>query len=204
MTNVGGAGAPTVEGIRIIEVAGASDGAFTLAGDYVLNGQPVVVAGAYGYVLQKNGVTDPGDGDWYLRSQLTTEPPEPLPPEPPKPEPPTPVPPKPEPPSPEPPKPEPLPPIFQPGVPVYQAYAATLLALNGLPTMQQRIGNRVWDGAGVPEDKAGLGAGRRASATAWSRTWRPAATPGTSTAGGCRSGSTGRSGAATPGCWSGA
>src|SRR5690606_32262482 len=28
------------------------------------------VAGAYGYRLYKNGVTDPADGDWYLRSAL--------------------------------------------------------------------------------------------------------------------------------------
>ncbi len=158
VTNVGGAGAPTVEGIRIIEVGGASDGEFTLAGDYLLNGRPVVAAGAYGYVLEKNGVTDPADGDWYLRSQLATEPPlppEPLPPEPlpPEPLPPEPLPPEPVPPGP--PLPEPVPPIFQPGVPVYQAYAATLLALNGLPTMQERIGNRFWGGAGVLTDGVG-------------------------------------------------
>lgn len=36
----------------------------------------------------------------------------------------------------------PVPPLYQPGVPVYEAYPATLLAMNGLPTLQQCVGNR--------------------------------------------------------------
>lgn len=54
VTNVGGTGAPTHEGIKVIDVAGASSGAFTLQGDYVFNGQQAIVAGAYGYQLYKN------------------------------------------------------------------------------------------------------------------------------------------------------
>lgn len=37
-------------------------------------------------------------------------------------------------------------PLYQPGVPLYESYAGTLQALNGLPTLQQRVGNRQWSG----------------------------------------------------------
>lgn len=73
VTNDGGNGAPTVQGIKIIDVKGASNGEFSLAGDTVIDGQQAVVAGAYAYTLQKNGVATPTDGDWYLRSQLTND-----------------------------------------------------------------------------------------------------------------------------------
>lgn len=122
VNNVGGLGAQTVEGIKIIEVIGASDGAFLLAGDYVIEGQQAVIAGAYGYTLWKNGVTDPTDGDWYLRSQL-------LPPGGPT---------------------DPSDPLFQPGVPLYESYGQVLLGLNELPTLQQRVGNRYWNEAQEP------------------------------------------------------
>ena len=118
--NAGGLGAPTTNGIKIIDVGGASNGDFTLAGDFEFEGRPSIVAGAYAYSLFKNGVTTPGDGDWYLRSGLIS-------------------------------------PgggggQVQPGVPIYGAYPSTLLALNGLPTMQERIGNRAWSGAGLGTD----------------------------------------------------
>ena len=71
VTNDGGVGAQTVNGIKIIDVAGASDASFTLVGDNVFDGRPVVVAGAFAYSLWQNGVADPADGDWYLRSQST-------------------------------------------------------------------------------------------------------------------------------------
>lgn len=119
--NLGGAGALTREGVRIVEVRGASDGAFVLAGDYMFRGQPAVIAGAYGYRLHRGGVTDPQDGHWYLRSSLA----------------------------------DPAAgdgagaalPLYQPGVPVYGSYPRALQALNGLPTLQQRAGNRVWSRA---------------------------------------------------------
>ena len=60
VTNVGGTGAQTVEGIQVVQVDGTSDGSFTLAAP--------VQAGSYEYTLQKNGVSTPTDGDWYLRS----------------------------------------------------------------------------------------------------------------------------------------
>jgi outer membrane autotransporter protein len=68
ITNIDGGGAPTVDGIKVIEIGGLSNGIFNLLGDYMLNGEQVVVAGAYGYALRKNGVSTPTDGDWYLRS----------------------------------------------------------------------------------------------------------------------------------------
>ncbi|MGE4324279.1 MAG: autotransporter outer membrane beta-barrel domain-containing protein, partial [Sphingobium sp.] len=131
--NRNGLGAQTVEGIKIIDIAGASNGTFTLNGDYQFQGAPAVVAGAYAYRLYKNGVTDPNDGDWYLRSALTNPTTTPIDPDQPV---------------------VPPPPLYQPGVPVYEGYAQTLLALTGLPTLQERVGNRSW--AGTPT-QAGTG-----------------------------------------------
>ncbi|MFO1208401.1 MAG: autotransporter-associated beta strand repeat-containing protein [Amaricoccus sp.] len=121
VTNAGGVGAQTVNGIKLIDVTGATSANFTLAGDFEFNGQQAVVGGAYAYSLYQGGVNTPNDGDWYLRSSA-------------------------------------LGPDaggggnVQPGVPVYEGYPATLLALNALPTMQQRIGNRYWSGPGSPAD----------------------------------------------------
>jgi fibronectin-binding autotransporter adhesin len=119
VVNRGGLGAQTVEGIKIIDVAGASNGVFTLEGDYLFDGEQAVIAGAYGYRLYKNGIATPQDGDWYLRSSLLN-----------------------------PAEPENPGPLYQPGVPVYEAYVGALQSLNRLPTLQQRIGNRSW--AGTP------------------------------------------------------
>jgi fibronectin-binding autotransporter adhesin len=130
--NLGGTGAQTIEGIKIVDVGGASNGSFTLLGDYSLNGDEVVVAGAYGYALHMNGASTPTDGDWYLRSALVNPPaagPNPGP------------------------APEPDPsgapaPLYQAGVPVYEAYAQALQGFAALGTLQQRAGNRTWgDGA---------------------------------------------------------
>ena len=63
VANVGGTGAQTVEGIKVIDIENGTSGAtFTLAS--------AVQAGAYEYNLFKNGVSTPTDGDWYLRSKL--------------------------------------------------------------------------------------------------------------------------------------
>lgn len=118
VTNLGGGGAQTVEGIKIVDVGGTSAGSFSLLGDYVFHGDQAVVGGAYAYRLYQNGVSTPVDGDWYLRSTLVN---------------PT------------------APgasagPLYQPGVPLYEAYPQLLLALNGLSTLQQRIGERTWPG----------------------------------------------------------
>jgi len=116
VVNHGGLGAQTVAGIKIVDVTGASDGMFTLNGDYVFQGDQAVIAGAYGYRLYQGGVTNPTDGDWYLRSSLlnggTPNTPDV--------------------------------PLYQPGVPIYEAYGQTLLTLTDIGTMQERIGNRQW------------------------------------------------------------
>lgn len=65
VNNVGGAGAQTVNGIELIQVDGASNGQFDLAGR--------AVGGQYEYFLHKGGVAG-GEGNWYLRSQLPTAP----------------------------------------------------------------------------------------------------------------------------------
>jgi len=70
VTNLNGSGAPTVEGIKVVDVRGTSSGTFTLVGDYEISGQQAIAAGAYAYTLQKNGVANSTDGDWYLRSSL--------------------------------------------------------------------------------------------------------------------------------------
>ncbi|RAK26812.1 outer membrane autotransporter protein [Falsochrobactrum ovis] len=43
---------------------------------------------------------------------------------------------------------DPTDPLYTGGVPVYEAYPQLLLGLNGLPTLQQRVGNRYWNNAG--------------------------------------------------------
>lgn len=71
VNNAHGAGAQTVEGIKLIDIAGRSEGEFTLKGR--------AVAGAYEYFLNKGGVSTPTDGDWYLRSAITEPGPTPEP-----------------------------------------------------------------------------------------------------------------------------
>lgn len=66
VTNAGGTGAQTANGIQVVQVDGASNGTFALAGR--------ASAGAYEYLLYKGGVATPADGDWYLRSALQTDP----------------------------------------------------------------------------------------------------------------------------------
>ncbi|CAM4286055.1 Autotransporter domain-containing protein [Bordetella tumbae] len=132
--NNGGAGAQTVEGIKLIDVGGNSAGAFSLVGDYVIQGQPAVVAGAYAYTLQKNGVSTPDDGDWYLRSSLVPSGGGGNEPQPPA-----------------------SGPLYQPGVPLYEAYPSVLLGLNSLSTLQERVGNQYgYSGNGAtPSEAAG-------------------------------------------------
>src|SRR5690606_29961495 len=104
-----------------------------LIGDYELEGQQVVVGGAYAYSLWKNGVSTPQDGNWYLRSKLKDQPgPGPAP------------------------QPEP---VYQAGAPIYEAYSRALLGLMEMPTLQQRVGNRYWSGPGALQIVQGDGPG---------------------------------------------
>lgn len=66
--NAGGTGGLTAEGIRVVQVDGASDGRFALAGR--------AVGGAYEYFLFKGRPTV-ADGNWYLRSEFVPPPPDP-------------------------------------------------------------------------------------------------------------------------------
>lgn len=69
VNNVHGLGAQTSNGIQLVEVDGASNAVYTLSGR--------AVAGSYDYFLHKGGVTTPGDGGWYLRSEYSPAPPNP-------------------------------------------------------------------------------------------------------------------------------
>jgi fibronectin-binding autotransporter adhesin len=119
--NLNGGGAQTVEGIKIIDIGGTSNGTFALAGDYVFAGEQAVVGGAYAYRLYKGGISTPTDGGWYLRSSYI---------------------------NPDDPDPQPL---YAPGVPLYEAYAGVLQSFNELGTFQQRVGNRSWVGGATPQ-----------------------------------------------------
>ncbi|MGZ2453211.1 outer membrane autotransporter protein [Rhizobium ruizarguesonis] len=115
VVNLGGGGAQTVEGIKIIDVGGISAGNFSLLGDYVFEGDQAVVGGAYAYRLYQGGVSTPADGDWYLRStELDAAG-------------------------------AVIGPIYAPSVPVYEAYAGVLQSLNQLGTLRQRTGGRMGD-----------------------------------------------------------
>jgi outer membrane autotransporter protein len=155
INNVGGTGAQTTgDGISVIQVQGRSDGDFVL-------GAPVI-AGAYSYDLWEgpgNKLAD-GKGDlssatWYLISSMTPPPPtDPVDPADPS-DPATPA----EPTDPAtpadptgptdpvvpPPAIDPVSPVYQPGVPTYEAYPQALLALNGMPSLHERVGNRYWN-----------------------------------------------------------
>jgi fibronectin-binding autotransporter adhesin len=85
-----------------------------------------VVGGAYAYRLYQGSVSAPGDGQWYLRSNVLPTDPVPA---------------------------AVGAPLLQPGAPLYESYANVLQSFNQLRTMQHRVGNRSW-GAGVVEAKA--------------------------------------------------
>ncbi|WP_309085982.1 autotransporter-associated beta strand repeat-containing protein [Chelativorans sp.] len=139
VVNLGGGGAQTVEGIKIVDVAGASNGTFALDGDYVFEGEQAVVGGAYAYRLYKGGVSTPADGDWYLRSAHL-----------------------------HPGNPDPQP-LYAPGVPLYEAYAGVLQSFNELGTLQQRVGNRSWGSSATPQGADVPDAGPIDSKAIWAR-----------------------------------
>lgn len=118
--NTGGMGAQTTgDGIRVVDaINGASTDAlaFRLAGDFVTSdGQQAVVGGAYAYTLHHNGTIDATDSDWYLRSQLSN----PVDPT------------------------DPVIPLYNPGAPIYESYPQVLAAMNRVPTLNQRVGDRL-------------------------------------------------------------
>ncbi len=126
VVNRGGLGAQTVNGIEVVDVGGQSNGTFSLLGDFVTkDGKQAVRGGAYAYTLQQGPGTGGNDGNWYLTSQfvdqdchLTNTCPQPVPPA----------------------------PRYSPSVPVYEGYLQNMQALNKLPTLQERVGERYWTG----------------------------------------------------------
>ncbi|MFD2651661.1 autotransporter outer membrane beta-barrel domain-containing protein [Brucella rhizosphaerae] len=136
VTNRGGLGAQTVNGIKVVDVNGQSNGTFTLNGDYTTKDgqQAIMTSSAYAYTLQKNSKAGPNDGNWYLVSQNTkpnltnpTDPTNPTnPTNPTDPTDPT----------------TPTGPRYSAAAPIYESYTATLQALNHLSTLQQRVGDR--------------------------------------------------------------
>jgi fibronectin-binding autotransporter adhesin len=115
VANLGGGGAKTTEGIKIVDVQGASNGAYTLLGNYTFEGDQAVVGGAYAYRLYQNGVATPADGDWYLRSALISSTPGGG---------------------------TTVTALLAPTVPLYEAYSGILQNLNQLGSFSQRVGNR--------------------------------------------------------------
>ncbi|MGU3577002.1 autotransporter outer membrane beta-barrel domain-containing protein [Brucellaceae bacterium C25G] len=125
--NLANEGAVTREGLKIIEIEGASNATFSLLSDYNYKGENAIISGAYAYRLYKNGVSTPHDGNWYLRSSIVknqvnpNEPTEPV----------NPV--------------EPHEPLYNPAAPVFETYPNSLLAMNEVATLQQRTGDRYWN-----------------------------------------------------------
>jgi len=122
VTNRGGTGeATTGDGIKVVEIDGSSPpDTFALDGDFVAkDGQPATIGGAYAYTLHHNGIADPEDGDWYLRSVVS---------------------------NPEFPGPGEMP-RWQPGAVMYETYAQILRSLNQPTSLRSRVGNRFWMGS---------------------------------------------------------
>src|SRR5690606_15334337 len=136
----GGLGAQTVNGIKIVDVSGQSGGTFSLLGDFVTkDGKQAIHGGAYAYTLQQGGMNTPNDGNWYLTSEIKQiDPADPdcnstssCPP-------PT--------------------ARYSPSVPVYEGYLQNMQALNKLPTLQERVGERYRSGqnTGAAVDDKGV------------------------------------------------
>ncbi|WP_191907333.1 autotransporter outer membrane beta-barrel domain-containing protein, partial [Ochrobactrum quorumnocens] len=148
--NQDGSGALTVNGIKVVDVGGNSNGSFALGNGYTTkDGQQAIVGGAFAYTLQQGGAQGGtqgvNDGNWYLVSHAPNSdtPDDPgIPNDPGTP----PVDPTcqdtnscPPPPSPR----------YSAGAPVYEGYVQNMMALNKLPSLQQRVGNRYFAGASL-------------------------------------------------------
>jgi len=175
INNRGGLGAQTVNGIKIIDVVGASNGTFALHGDYVTqdNQQAIMTSSAYAYTLQKGSGNGNKDGNWYLVSQDTrpkpvdpTDPTDPTnptnPTDPTGPTNPT------DPTGPTNPT-GPDGPRYSAGAPVYEAYSGSLQALNKLPTLQQRVGDRYFNDTTALHGTASGQAGETNGQAIWGR-----------------------------------
>jgi len=144
-TNRGGLGTQTVNGIKVVDVTGASAGEFALKGDYVTKDgqQAILTPSAYAYTLQKNSKANPNDGNWYLVSQNTH--------------------------AIDPVNPDDPTPRYSPAAPVYEAYASTLQALNKLPTLKQRVGDRYFNDVAASSANVSGASGETNGAAIWGR-----------------------------------
>lgn len=176
--NVGGPGALTTNGIKVITVGGQSDGQFNLIGDYVnYRGAQAVVGGAYAYTLEKGDGTDAqgravgADGNWYLRSQMKGY----RPPEPPAPDTPSEGNPTPDNPTQDNQTPvnpsNPGTPEYQAGVPLYSAATSALASLNrttGFASFNSRF--KAGESAGNAQGQQGRNGDEQTRSTNfWSR-----------------------------------
>ncbi len=123
IANIGGVGYYTKEGIKIIDIGGQSNGSFALNGDYTTHDgqQAILTSSAFAYTLQKGSGSGTQDGNWYLVSQNVkrtdlANPVEPA---------------------------NPTGPRYSVAAPVYESYSATLQSLNRLPTLHERVGDRL-------------------------------------------------------------
>ena len=138
--NRGGSGAQTVNGIKLIDVSGQSNGTFGLLGDYVTRTASRRSWRALMPTLHKGG-TEASDGNWYLRSALRRKGAEPTM----------------------------VLPRFNPGIPLYQGAIQTMQALNKLPTLQQRLGSRYRNDAAMPPTGLEAGSGMVDGRAVWAR-----------------------------------
>ena len=60
-------------------------------------------------------------------------------------------------------------PLFQPASPVYEVYPQVLAAMNTMPTLQQRVGNRYWSGNGIKMPGATIGNRVDKKGAVWAR-----------------------------------
>jgi outer membrane autotransporter protein len=109
INNIGGKGAVTKNGIKVINIQGTSTATFNLIGDYQYKGEPAIVAGAYAYRLSKNEGEHTGES-WYLYSSIKNQTPT-----------------------------NNNPSLYHPGVSVYEAYGRTLQLLNTPGTLHNRV-----------------------------------------------------------------
>ncbi|WP_161492434.1 autotransporter outer membrane beta-barrel domain-containing protein [Brucella pituitosa] len=165
ITNRDGLGAQTINGVEIVSIGGASDGTFSLLGDYTTKDgkQAIITGSAYAYTLQKGSGTGSNDKNWYLVSSYDQDDPvNPVDPDCQKnntcPTPPN-------------PNPNPNPGRFSPAAPVYESYTSTLQALNRLPTLQQRVGARYLNEGPLRStiDTAATATGETESSAIWGR-----------------------------------
>ena len=116
VVNRGGLGAQTVNGIEVVDVGGQSNGTFSLLGDFVTKDGKQAVSGG-AYAYTLQQGSGTGNNDGNWYLTSQLDNPGPGPD-----------------------------PRYSPSVPVYEGYLQNMQALNKLPTLQERVGERYWTG----------------------------------------------------------